>query len=43
MIAKCHSRIKYIKVKVEEGRVELLDSLLKKDKDYTIAKGIVNR
>ena len=28
---------------VEEGKVELLDSLTKEDKDYTIVKGIVNR
>ena len=32
-----------INIKVEEGKVELLDSLTKKDKDYTIVKGIVNR
>ena len=30
-------------IKVEEGKVELLDSLTKEDKDYTIVKGIVNR
>ena len=32
-----------IDIKVEEGKVELLDSLTKEDKDYTIVKGIVNR
>ena len=32
-----------IDIKVDEGKVELLDSLLKEESDYTIAKEIVNR
>ena len=30
-------------IKVDKGTVEVLDSLLKEEKDYTIVKGIVNR
>ena len=43
------SSVKIIKVKpnhiikVDEGTVEVLDSLLKKARDYSIAKGVVNR
>ena len=30
-------------IQVEEGKVEVLDSLLKKESDFTIVKGIVDR
>ena len=30
-------------IKVDEGKVEVLASLLKKESDYSIVKGIVNR
>ena len=30
-------------IKVEEGTVEVLDSLLKKESDFAILKGIVDR
>jgi len=30
-------------IQVEKGKVEVLDSLLKKPEEYSIVKGIVNR